>query len=96
MHRTQSLDYGIVLQGEIEMILDSGEKRTLKAGDIAVQRGTKHAWRNPGEVEWSRMVFILQDIQPIVIGGLCWRRMSVGRTRSSLARVIDRCVMSFF
>lgn len=70
MHRTQSLDYGIVLQGEIEMILDSGEKRTLKAGDIAVQRGTKHAWRNPSEVEWSRMVFILQDIQPIVIGGV--------------------------
>ncbi|RHZ68339.1 hypothetical protein CDV55_105975 [Aspergillus turcosus] len=70
MHRTRSLDYGIVLQGEIEMILDSGEKRMLKAGDIAVQRGTMHAWRNPSEMEWSRMVFILQDIQPIVIGGV--------------------------
>ncbi|PKX97987.1 cupin domain-containing protein [Aspergillus novofumigatus IBT 16806] len=95
MHRTQSLDYGIVLQGEIEMILDSGEKRMLKPGDIAVQRGTKHAWRNPSEVEWSRMVFILQDIQPIVIGGLCLGRISVGRGRSSLVKVIDRCVMSF-
>ncbi|RHZ45593.1 cupin domain-containing protein [Aspergillus thermomutatus] len=69
MHRTQSLDYGIVLQGEIEMILDSGEKRVLKAGDIAVQRGTMHAWRNPNATEWTRMVFVLQDCQEVKIGG---------------------------
>ncbi|KKK12284.1 hypothetical protein P175DRAFT_0460083 [Aspergillus ochraceoroseus IBT 24754] len=69
MHRTQSLDYGIVLEGEIEMILDSGEKRLLKKGDIAIQRATMHAWHNPSQTEWTRMVFILQQCKPLVIGG---------------------------
>ncbi|TQS35146.1 hypothetical protein Golomagni_04442 [Golovinomyces magnicellulatus] len=59
MHRTQSLDYGIVIEGEIELILDSGETRTLKRGDVCVQRATMHAWRNNSETEWARMVFVL-------------------------------------
>lgn len=42
MHRTVSLDYGCVLEGEVELLLDSGEKRTMKRGDVAVQRGTMH------------------------------------------------------
>ncbi|KAL2818148.1 hypothetical protein BDW59DRAFT_152204 [Aspergillus cavernicola] len=69
MHRTQSLDYGIVLEGEIEMLLDSGEKRLLKKGDIAVQRATMHAWHNPSETEWTRMLFVLQECKPLVVGG---------------------------
>ncbi|KAL5042336.1 hypothetical protein BDW71DRAFT_190195 [Aspergillus fruticulosus] len=69
MHRTQSLDYGIVLEGEIEMQLDSGERKLLKKGDIAVQRGTMHAWHNPSENQWTRMVFVLQDCKPLVVGG---------------------------
>jgi quercetin dioxygenase-like cupin family protein len=69
MHRTTSLDYGIVLEGEVELVLDSGEVRLLKAGDIAVQRGTMHAWRTPSKDQWSRMVFILQDSKPIEVGG---------------------------
>ncbi|KAK1145674.1 hypothetical protein N8T08_003910 [Aspergillus melleus] len=68
MHRTQSLDYGIVLEGEIEMLLDSGDKRLLKRGDIAVQRATMHEWRNPSKTEWTRMVFFLQECQPVVVG----------------------------
>jgi len=40
MHRTVSLDYGVVLEGEVELVLDSGETRLLKRGDIAIQRGT--------------------------------------------------------
>lgn len=40
MHRTVSLDYGVVLEGEVECILDSGEMRVLKRGDVCVQRGT--------------------------------------------------------
>lgn len=59
MHQTQSLDYGIVIEGEIELILDSGETRILKRGDVCVQRATMHAWRNNSETEWARMVFIL-------------------------------------
>ncbi|KAK4542360.1 hypothetical protein LTR36_006816 [Oleoguttula mirabilis] len=46
MHRTVSLDYGIVLEGDVEIVLDSGETRAMKQGDIAIQRGTNHAWRN--------------------------------------------------
>jgi len=69
MHRTVSLDYGIVLEGEVELILDSGEKRVLKRGDVAIQRGTSHAWRNTSKTEWARMVYVLQSCQPITMGG---------------------------
>lgn len=57
MHRTRSLDYGIVLEGEIYMILDDQEV-LLKAGDIVVQRGTDHAWENRSN-HVCRMAFIL-------------------------------------
>lgn len=69
MHRTKSLDYGVVLEGEMEMILDSGEVVTLKRGDVAVQRGTMHAWKNPSATAWARMLFVLLDSQPLHIGG---------------------------
>ena len=69
MHRTQSLDYGIVLEGEIEMELDSGDKEILHRGDVAVQRATMHAWRNTSETEWARMIFVLQDCQPLKVAG---------------------------
>lgn len=57
MHRTRSIDYGIVLEGEIYMILDDGEV-LLRAGDIVVQRGTDHAWENRSD-KLTRMAFIL-------------------------------------
>ncbi|KAG4433999.1 hypothetical protein IFR05_010514 [Cadophora sp. M221] len=77
MHRTQSLDYGVVLEGEIEMELGNGAEgggvggqvMLLKRGDVAVQRGTMHAWRNPSRTEWARMLFVLQDCEPVVVGG---------------------------
>ncbi|CAI6303887.1 unnamed protein product [Periconia digitata] len=69
MHRTVSLDYGIVLEGEVDLVLDSGEVRHMKRGDIAVQRGTMHAWRNNSSTEWSRIVFVLQPCQPVVLAG---------------------------
>ncbi|KAF1984850.1 hypothetical protein K402DRAFT_119761 [Aulographum hederae CBS 113979] len=62
MHRTVSLDYGIVLEGEVELVLDSGETRVMRKGDLAVQRATMHAWRNSGE-GWVRMVFVLLALQ---------------------------------
>ena len=73
MHRTQSLDYGIVLEGTVEMELDDGSVTLLKRGDIAVQRGTNHAWRNPSKTGWTRMLFFLQDCQPVVVGGERYR-----------------------
>lgn len=61
MHRTRSVDYGIVLEGEIIMILDEQEVR-LSAGDIVVQRGTDHAWENRSD-SVCRMAFILIGAQ---------------------------------
>ena len=69
MHRTKSLDYVVVLFGELELILDSGEVRTMKAGDFAVQRGNMHAWRNPSETEWARLFTVQLDTEPLVVGG---------------------------
>jgi len=69
MHRTQSLDYGIVLLGSIDMVLDSGEVHHMKAGDVAVQRATQHQWLNTSDTEWARMIFVLQDCKPLSVGG---------------------------
>ncbi|KAK6534042.1 hypothetical protein TWF281_005381 [Arthrobotrys megalospora] len=72
MHRTQSLDFGVVLEGEVELSLDGGEseKRILKRGDVAVQRGTNHAWRNvTPDNGWARMLFVLQSSEEIKIEG---------------------------
>ncbi|KAL8993006.1 MAG: hypothetical protein Q9169_006664 [Polycauliona sp. 2 TL-2023] len=69
MHRTQSLDYGVVLEGELECILDSGEVRLMKRGDVAVQRGTMHAWRNTSKTEWARMFFVLLAAEKVEVGG---------------------------
>ena len=69
MHRTVSLDYGVVLEGEIELVLDSGEVRLLKRGDIAIQRGTNHAWRNASAKSWARMLYVLQESEVLKVGG---------------------------
>jgi len=61
MHRTETIDYGIVLEGEMMLIVDL-EQITIKAGDIIIQRATSHAWANrSGNV--CRMAFILVDGQ---------------------------------
>lgn len=57
MHRTESIDYGIVLEGEITLVLDDSEV-TARAGDIVVQRGTDHAWANRGDCT-ARVAFVL-------------------------------------
>jgi hypothetical protein len=61
MHRTRTLDYAIVLAGEIDMLLDEGEVH-LKAGDVLVQQATNHAWVNRG-AEPCRIAFILMDAE---------------------------------
>jgi quercetin dioxygenase-like cupin family protein len=70
MHRTVSLDYGVVLEGEVELVLDSGETRAMRRGDIAVQRATMHAWRNLSATEWARMLYVLQPVQPLTVAGV--------------------------
>ncbi|KAH8680962.1 hypothetical protein BX600DRAFT_543620 [Xylariales sp. PMI_506] len=68
-HRTVSLDYGVVIEGAVELELDSGEARTLYQGDMIVQRGTKHLWRNASKTESARVLFVLQEAEPIEIAG---------------------------
>jgi quercetin dioxygenase-like cupin family protein len=60
MHRTETIDYGIVLEGDIHLLLDDGSETALAAGDVVVQRGTSHAWANHGD-EPARMAFVLVD-----------------------------------
>jgi uncharacterized cupin superfamily protein len=60
-HRTRSIDYAFVLEGEIDMLLDDTEVR-LRAGDILVQQGTNHAWVNNSKAN-CRIAFVLIDAQ---------------------------------
>lgn len=62
MHTTDSVDFGIVLQGEICLTLDDGAERYLKAGDCVVQNGTRHAWNNRTSKP-TVMAFILQGAE---------------------------------
>lgn len=61
MHRTESVDYGIVIEGEMTLVLDDSEV-LLKAGSVVVQRGTNHAWANRSGKP-CRMLFVLVDGQ---------------------------------
>ncbi|MEP7730585.1 cupin domain-containing protein [Marinomonas primoryensis] len=57
MHRTESVDYGIVIEGELTLIVDNGEA-ILKPGSVVIQRGTNHAWANRSG-KMCRILFIL-------------------------------------
>ena len=59
MHTTESIDYAIVLQGEIYAVMEEGEK-LMRAGDVLIQRGTAHAWSNRSN-EFARICFVLID-----------------------------------
>ncbi|KAL4936973.1 hypothetical protein BDV06DRAFT_216246 [Aspergillus oleicola] len=58
MHRSQSLDYGVVLGGTVELVMDSGDVRTLRRGDVA----------NPSNTEWTRLAFFMQSSEPVEVG----------------------------
>src|SRR5215212_2058490 len=60
MHRTRSIDDGIVLEGEIFLVLDDGSETRLGPGDVCIQRGTDHAWENRSDRP-ARIAFILID-----------------------------------
>jgi mannose-6-phosphate isomerase-like protein (cupin superfamily) len=59
MHRTETVDYGIVIEGEITLVLD-GSEALLRPGSVVVQRGTNHAWANRSGRP-CRMLFVLVD-----------------------------------
>jgi quercetin dioxygenase-like cupin family protein len=68
VHRSNSIDYAIVLEGSIVMELDDGVRTTLNAGDMLVQRGTIHNWINEGDAPCV-MAFVLVDAKPIELNG---------------------------
>ncbi|KAF1988062.1 hypothetical protein K402DRAFT_392338 [Aulographum hederae CBS 113979] len=69
MHRTRSCDYMVVIEGECELILDGGERTRLGRGDLVVQRGTMHAWRNCSKTDWLVMVAIMMPADQVEVGG---------------------------
>src|SRR5262249_50059556 len=66
-HRTDSIDYAVIISGEIDMDVD-GANVHLKAGDVLVQRGTIHNWINKG-TQPCVIAFILIDAKPVTVGG---------------------------
>jgi hypothetical protein len=95
MHRTRSLDYALVLSGEIDMMLDKAVVH-LKAGDAIVQQATNHGWINHGK-QHCRMLFVLMDERTLedpysarVVGSLdagasCRRRVRpLGERRAAI------------
>lgn len=68
-HRSSSIDYGIVLSGTVELELDDGAIKTAHAGDIIVQRGTIHLWRNPSTSDVCRIAFVLIEAAPVMVDG---------------------------
>lgn len=70
MHRTNSIDYGIIMDGQIELELDCGATKLLARGDIIIQQGTIHLWRNPSQTQTCRIIFILIEASPYLHQGL--------------------------
>ncbi|KPM48933.1 cupin domain-containing protein [Jiulongibacter sediminis] len=70
MHRTSSIDYGIVISGSIELELDHGVFKTVNAGEVIVQRGTIHKWRNPSNNNICRIIFVLTEAKAFEVNGL--------------------------
>lgn len=70
MHRTSSLDYGIVIAGSIELVLDGGAATLCAPGDIIIQRGTIHSWRNPSADTTARVAFVLLDATAATVDGV--------------------------
>jgi len=68
VHRTDSIDYAVVISGEIDMELEKGDEVHLKAGDVLVQRGTLHNWINRCKVPCV-IAFALVDAKPVEAGG---------------------------
>ena len=60
MHKTASVDYIVLVKGQVDLLLDAGEAKSLKPGDVVIQRGTNHAWVNTG-AEPALLVAVLAD-----------------------------------
>jgi hypothetical protein len=82
MHRTETVDYGIVVSGEITLLLDDGSESVLHQGDVVIQRGTDHAWVNRS-TEPALVAFVLID-------GAFSNELTSALPEGALARVLER------
>ncbi|KAL7785652.1 hypothetical protein V8C43DRAFT_290694 [Trichoderma afarasin] len=69
IHRTKTIDFGVIIEGELQLNLDSGESTVLKRGDILIQRGTIHSWKNNSTTEVARGFFVLVDADLPTVNG---------------------------
>lgn len=79
-HRTNTLDYGIVMSGVIDLELDDGVTTRLDVGAVIVQRGTIHAWVNPSADTIARVAFVLIDAKPATVNGVALPERLPGST----------------
>jgi hypothetical protein len=63
MHSSQTIDYGVILAGELTLVLEDGSETCLRAGDIVVQNGVEHGWRNAGQ-DTAVALFVLVGCRP--------------------------------
>ncbi|OBT60432.1 hypothetical protein VE03_10131 [Pseudogymnoascus sp. 23342-1-I1] len=70
MHRTQTVDYVVVVDGVVELGLDGGGKRVVRKGDVVVQRGPMHRWKNLSRTEGARVVVVALGAEGAVEGGM--------------------------
>lgn len=82
MHRTVSLDFGVVLKGEVVCELDGGMEKVCKEGDVVVQRGTIHAWYNRS-TEPARILFVFVPAEKVNINGKELGDIAVGEAPES-------------
>ncbi|KAK8044417.1 hypothetical protein PG993_004441 [Apiospora rasikravindrae] len=68
-HRALTLGIGTVCEGEIELSLGAKEKRIMVPGDVSINRGAMHRWRNVSDTKPARMLFIMLDVKPIIVNG---------------------------
>ncbi|MNL10367.1 Cupin domain protein [compost metagenome] len=59
MHKTPTIDYGVLLEGELWLELDNGEQRVIRPGDVVIQNGTRHAWRNKSQHSAKAIFFMV-------------------------------------
>lgn len=78
-HRTDSLDYAVVLEGEITLLVDDGEA-TVHAGDVVIQRATSHAWSNRTN-ETARVLFVLIGTPPVTAAEVAQQRRSLHQSQ---------------
>ncbi|EWC44671.1 hypothetical protein DRE_06567 [Drechslerella stenobrocha 248] len=68
VHRTQSIDFGVVVEGELELVFADGGRKLFRRGDVIVQRETAHGWRNPSLEREALAFFVAVAAQPVRVG----------------------------